>query len=861
MVERTFIGTWEVTNCVLNNLERCTASKNDLNGIKFTLGENGDVNWNVPEELKFVPLFHCESYEYHIRTGGPKKSSCIDLRFGAYAGQIFEFKVFNIKPKKRIILTSDDLCEMDCIHVDEPSDLDSYDAPYTLLAALEDGYFSDITITASNNKLFKVHSAILCLLGSDIDWLSDPPPFSHIEENVLQTILHYLYMECLPENLPNSTARDTINIASRYKSLEGLVESCREYIKRIQLKDEILKIVSDAHSCMDQIIEYINPNNKYSLRQDNIAASPSKLYYAIKQSFREEIVTILKFILLCDIFTKKVNKLSSEEQDEIMLLLKSKVPIYNNQFRRFLEGLKKIYRSMSATQRIEVASFIVPEIQATVDAVISLIEKVDKTLQQIVQGFNTRTSRIPLRPEENISSRLTRIIHKMEFNIVISVHENVKMVLEALIHKKEMYSNLNPAEKVQVIGRSLDFFIKELPIFLIRLDELVDVFDEKLELNEFKFFFKVETSKIAYILEKLREHLDISQDIMTHACKLVERTSFNQTLQSLGLLDKPLSINQQSHPTQKSASTSDSKSESAPEINLNLVKSLCIPPNAINSNLAKKCLQLLYDEVNTDMEFEVVCTNENRDNIETPGATVSRKCVIKAHRVIVAARCDWFRRALQSGMREAIDKKIIIHDTNPALFRLLLEYLYSGQLKQTQFSSEKLLELVLLSDRYEIDSLKQICEYHLRSTIDAESALYFLCIADRYNAKILKSKCINFISQHNEITESEEFLDLPISLQAEIFDTVWTQPKSGEVFFCNATDDVNFTDDVFIFNSNTSSQEELLTNHTSTRLEGCIMQLRNIIGDSAPRSYLVQIILAADYNLHRAVNFYYSDNS
>lgn len=32
------------------------------------------------------------------------------------------------------------------------------------------------------------------------------------------------------------------------------------------------------------------------------------------------------------------------------------------------------------------------------------------------------------------------------------------------------------------------------------------------------------------------------------------------------------------------------------------------------------------------------------------------KCTIRAHRVIVAARCDWFRRALLSGMREAIDK-------------------------------------------------------------------------------------------------------------------------------------------------------------------------------------------------------------
>ena len=32
------------------------------------------------------------------------------------------------------------------------------------------------------------------------------------------------------------------------------------------------------------------------------------------------------------------------------------------------------------------------------------------------------------------------------------------------------------------------------------------------------------------------------------------------------------------------------------------------------------------------------------------------KFQIPAHRVVIAARCDWFRRALLSGMRESIDR-------------------------------------------------------------------------------------------------------------------------------------------------------------------------------------------------------------
>lgn len=33
---------------------------------------------------------------------------------------------------------------------------------------------------------------------------------------------------------------------------------------------------------------------------------------------------------------------------------------------------------------------------------------------------------------------------------------------------------------------------------------------------------------------------------------------------------------------------------------------------------------------------------------------------IPCHRVIVASRCDWFRRALLSGMRESIDKYVFL---------------------------------------------------------------------------------------------------------------------------------------------------------------------------------------------------------
>lgn len=74
--------------------------------------------------------------------------------------------------------------------------------------------------------------------------------------------------------------------------------------------------------------------------------------------------------------------------------------------------------------------------------------------------------------------------------------------------------------------------------------------------------------------------------------------------------------------------------------------------------MSKLALEMLQNEKDTDMAFEIVNSNDScgEESLDVAGSPVYENCTIRAHRVIVAARCDWFRRALLSGMREAIDK-------------------------------------------------------------------------------------------------------------------------------------------------------------------------------------------------------------
>ena len=53
----------------------------------------------------------------------------------------------------------------------------------------------------------------------------------------------------------------------------------------------------------------------------------------------------------------------------------------------------------------------------------------------------------------------------------------------------------------------------------------------------------------------------------------------------------------------------------------------------------------------------------------------------RAHRVILAARSDYFRALLYGGMKESQLSEIELKDTSLAAFKHLLRYIYTGQVK------------------------------------------------------------------------------------------------------------------------------------------------------------------------------------
>ena len=98
---------------------------------------------------------------------------------------------------------------------------------------------------------FKVHSIILGITAPGLAWHGSPPPLSCLREDILETVLHYLYTECLPKGLSEETARDCIKVVGKLPGLDNFTQICQNFIKNTALKQRKL------HFCYLLSLRYI----------------------------------------------------------------------------------------------------------------------------------------------------------------------------------------------------------------------------------------------------------------------------------------------------------------------------------------------------------------------------------------------------------------------------------------------------------------------------------------------------------------------------------------------------------------------------------------------------------------------------
>ncbi|CAN8003004.1 unnamed protein product, partial [Ixodes hexagonus] len=932
--ENIYCGSWKITKCI--SLAAGTEVA-EVEGTEFTLDESGDLTWKVPDNAEPMPFFSCETFEVFL--GNPHY-----IRFfGTFAGHVIEFRVAH-SDEDGINLIYEGWCVLQCVKLAQAEM--GWDEPFSYLHALEEGYFSDAVVTAEGGKQLPVHLTLLRLSCPLVDWQS-ASPLDGLPDPVVRAALHCAYADCLPPGTTEETARSCLTLLGPpVVGFERLTALCRLFLHNVAVRQQVVSLVADMHRCASSVVDCFSakvglensPGDRHRADASgahavaNAAAAPARLCYIVGQALRECAVAASKLLLLCDLFSRHKHQLSREERRDLIKYCVSRLPIFMNQLQKLLEAVKRSFGNLSFTERTVIAAYVVPElftmsslphyilkyapngctlaqIESSLDSLFQLIAEAKCALDLIISRMsNDKGSSASVATDSEARATVGQVLNQSlrnslnvrELVKLRSFYEKVFVTFISLMRKKESFCDMGSGSKIRSVAKKLEQFIDEIPMLLLRIEELRSAVLEKQSWKEWKFLFKLGTSKVTWVLNKLVSHRSTLKTVVAHLCDLVARDQFTSALVQLGVL-APTSSSGQPHQngienddatsTPAAAATTVSPALRAMSFQTESLESLCVPPPARDSRLAKDSLQLLLDGKDTDMSFEIVPPVVPGD-----GLTGSHRR-IEAHRVVVATRCNWFKKALLSGMRESIDRQVVaksmVHDTHPEVFRLFLEYLYRGCLDSRTLATEQLVELMQLGDRYEVDMLKQISEDALRDHLDEDSALFLLNLADQLNARNLRNSVLEFVAINKDVVKSEGYFELPKDLQTEIMETItWFELRSSqraedatpfgrqfEVTSPSSASSSLLDMDEFAsalnisgkelgsnchgergaaHSSSWNSLEELPLTHDSAQLEVCVEQLRDVVGEAVPREALVQVSLAADYDVNRALNFFFA---
>ena len=141
-----------------------------------------------------------------------------------------------------------------------------------------------------------------------------------------------------------------------------------------------------------------------------------------------------------------------------------------------------------------------------------------------------------------------------------------------------------------------------------------------------------------------------------------------------------------------------------------------------------------------------------------------------AHRVILAARSEYFRALLYGGMRETNpETEIEINDTTAAAFDALLKYVYTGKMFLGEYKDETILELLSLAHKYGFLALESALQGYLKAILNIKNVCVVFDAAVLYQMGDLLSTCLCFLDSNAlEVLSTDSFSCLSKSALADI---------------------------------------------------------------------------------------------
>ncbi|KAK2569363.1 hypothetical protein P5673_006285 [Acropora cervicornis] len=607
--EDEILGCWTIVSCKL--------SDGNYPLVEGTFqGIFRDSSFIIEHSAGLVASVH---FSIEITSAGEFDSSEGELIcFGNYVDRI---ALKCVLESDQLVLCYDKHLKLCCEAVDQDQGLENLSChPYTLLPALDEGFFTDITFVSSSGK---------------------------------KSLLHYCYNCSLPSNISEDTAKELLRISQQHSnSLGNLGELCTEFLDATAVKNRIKSLMSELCNILENILQ---------MTESVAAAFPfnrdhSTIVDLTKMAQRQLAVGALKVVLICDIFTKHKADLSRDERQEIIQSCRKRLPYFVELVEKFLVIFQTALSGLTDSDKKEIAAYLTPEIEKMWFISTQLGDKAQASLDTITQREDKNHKKKMHLPKmaTSLSRTLRNAVHLREVLTLKRFHQKVSSTLMFLSQKQFDFTSLSEEQKQRALEKcapvvSCDKFgigpysvcFIQIPQQVRTLHKFPRIFEKKMPWRAWKHSFKVWTSIVSMALRKMVTNRDILEPVVIESSDLVHKEEFGQLVQELGFL-------------KVTSDQEDAQSSTPIKRSCARVESLVTCPPGNKSLLARSVMQLLVSGDHADMKFEL--NKVDKTHCPTCAKYETNKVEIRAHRVIVAARCSWFKRALLSGMKEAIER-------------------------------------------------------------------------------------------------------------------------------------------------------------------------------------------------------------
>lgn len=137
---------------------------------------------------------------------------------------------------------------------------------------------------------------------------------------------------------------------------------------------------------------------------------------------------------------------------------------------------------------------------------------------------------------------------------------------------------------------------------------------------------------------------------------------------------------------------------------------------------------------------------------------------IQAHRILLAASCDYFRCMFAGGLRETQQEEIPIHGVSYMAMKKILDYIYTSEI---ELDLDCVQEVLIAATLVQLENVIGFCCDFLYSWLDESNILEITHLADMYGLQQLNARVQSYILRNIQtLSRTDAYRQLP---QDEVF--------------------------------------------------------------------------------------------